>query len=246
MAMATCRECEAEVSTEAESCPNCGATDPVPGLPPGRAPHTGPWDDWVRFQLQKRSPEEIADVLAEHGAHPDAALKEVERQQQLMESESRRRSKRSRSRGSGEGVPIAKILGFGGATLLLIGAFLPLVSLPLVGEINYVHNGRGDGILIVALAVIAAAEVAYDRYIWVAITGALASGLMIFTYVNLQSRLADTQEQVAQELSGNPFRGMADTMVQSIQLEWGWAVLILGVVCLFASAIMYAKNPNSR
>jgi hypothetical protein len=33
---------------------------------------------------------------------------------------------------------------------MAVGAFCPLVHLPIVGSINYVMGGRGDGIYIVA------------------------------------------------------------------------------------------------
>jgi hypothetical protein len=40
------------------------------------------------------------------------------------------------------------------------------------------------------------------------------------------------------ELKDNPFRGLADVAVQSVQLEWGWAVLVIGIVLLIAVAAM--------
>jgi hypothetical protein len=46
-----------------------------------------------------------------------------------------------------------QLLGILGSAILFIGVFMPIVKLPAVGEINYFHNGRGDGV-IVLLAVI--------------------------------------------------------------------------------------------
>ena len=40
------------------------------------------------------------------------------------------------------------------------------------------------------------------------------------------------------ELRGNPFRGLADMTLQSVQLQWGWALLIIGAVLIIASAAM--------
>jgi hypothetical protein len=40
------------------------------------------------------------------------------------------------------------------------------------------------------------------------------------------------------DLKDNPFRGLADVAVQSIQLQWGWAVLVIGIVLLVAAAAM--------
>jgi hypothetical protein len=34
--------------------------------------------------------------------------------------------------------------------------------------------------------------------------------------------------QMDDQLTGNPFRGLADMAYNSIQMQWGWAVLLLG------------------
>lgn len=31
------------------------------------------------------------------------------------------------------------------------------------------------------------------------------------------------------DLAGNPFRGLADITIQSVQLQWGWALLVVGL-----------------
>ncbi|MGB8989707.1 MAG: hypothetical protein WCC37_24130, partial [Candidatus Sulfotelmatobacter sp.] len=38
-----------------------------------------------------------------------------------------------------------QILAILGALLLFVGVFLPIVSMPIVGSLNYFHNGQGDG-----------------------------------------------------------------------------------------------------
>ena len=37
---------------------------------------------------------------------------------------------------------------------MAIGVFLPLLSMPIVGSINYFQNGRGDGVIVLVLAAI--------------------------------------------------------------------------------------------
>jgi len=48
-------------------------------------------------------------------------------------------------------------VGMTGAVLLAMGAFAPLVSAPMLGTINYVRNGNGDGVVILVIAAIALA-----------------------------------------------------------------------------------------
>jgi hypothetical protein len=43
-----------------------------------------------------------------------------------------------------------QLLGIIGSAILFIGVFMPIVKLPVVGEMNYFHNGRGDGVIILA------------------------------------------------------------------------------------------------
>jgi hypothetical protein len=43
------------------------------------------------------------------------------------------------------------------------------------------------------------------------------------------------REEMETSLRDNPFRGLADMAANSIQLEWGWGILLLG-----AGLMMYA------
>jgi hypothetical protein len=40
------------------------------------------------------------------------------------------------------------------------------------------------------------------------------------------------------ELAGNPFRGIADMAIQTIQLQWGWVVLIIGSALLITAGMI--------
>jgi hypothetical protein len=70
------------------------------------------------------------------------------------------------------------------------------------------------------------------------ITGFGAAGVLAFTFFNFQSELKQLKTQMQTDLKDNPFRGVADVAVQSIQLQWGWAVLVIGIVLLVAAAAM--------
>ena len=49
------------------------------------------------------------------------------------------------------------------------------------------------------------------------------------------------KKQMELELADNPFRDLADIALQSVQLQWGWALLIVGSVLLIVSAAMKDK-----
>jgi hypothetical protein len=46
------------------------------------------------------------------------------------------------------------------------------------------------------------------------------------------------------KLAGNPFRGIADVAMQSVQIQWGWAVLIVGAGFLIAAAMICDKRSS--
>jgi hypothetical protein len=50
--------------------------------------------------------------------------------------------------------------------------------------------------------------------------------------------MSQATTQLDTELKDNPFRGLADLAVQSVQLQWGWAVLVIGIVFLIVAAAM--------
>src|SRR5262245_21272687 len=131
-----------------------------------------------------------------------------------------------------------QLLGILGSVLLFIGVFMPIVKLPIVGEMNYFSNGRGDGVLVLVLAVtsLALALFRWYRELWITALGAAA--VMAFTFFNLQSKIGEMKATMDTDLKDNPFRGVADLFVQSVQLQWGWAVLVIGVGLLIAAAAM--------
>lgn len=138
-----------------------------------------------------------------------------------------------------------------GAAILFVGVFTPIVSFPIVGNMNYFQNGRGDGVIVLLLAVISVFLALSRRYGGLWLTGGDSMAVLIFTFANFQLRLGSAKEEVAKQLAGNPFRGLAEVAMQTVQLQWGWAILIVGTVMLFIAAAMNGgstrpvERPNS-
>lgn len=130
-----------------------------------------------------------------------------------------------------------QVLGIAGAVILFIGAFCPLITAPIIGSISYVHNGTGDGIFVIILAVISLVLAIVKKYKWLLFTGSAALLLVGFTFINFRMRMSEAQEKMDQDLADNMFKGLSDVFMNSVQLSWGWAILIIGVSCLIASGI---------
>jgi zinc-ribbon domain len=131
-----------------------------------------------------------------------------------------------------------KLLGLAGAAVLFVGVFIPILSVPIVGSINYFQNGRGDGVIIVVFALLAALFSARRAYRLLWIPGLACLALLVYTFISVQSKLAEAKAAMTADLADNPFKGVAEAIAGSIQLQWGWAVLVLGAVLLLVAAVM--------
>lgn len=74
-------------------------------------------------------------------------------------------------------------------SIMAFGAFAPIVRFPIIGTINYVHGGRGDGLFILFLSavIMCCALNGYRRI--VAAVGIVAATVMFATVVRLLEAL---------------------------------------------------------
>lgn len=129
------------------------------------------------------------------------------------------------------------VLALAGAALLFVGAFLPLVSVPLLGSINYFRNGTGDGVIIVLVALAAAVLALRRQYAWLVVPGAAAVSLLGATGITLFQLLKEVRDFAA--LLDNPYlEDMRQAAAQAFQVQWGLAVMVLGAVCVLGAGVL--------
>lgn len=130
------------------------------------------------------------------------------------------------------------IIGVMGSIVLFIGVFTPILSVPVIGSLNYFQNGKGDGVIILILAVLSLVFALRKNYKGMWITGFASLCVIGFTFMNIQMKMSEIKKQMDIDLAGNPFRGIADMALQSFQIQWGFAILLIGAgVVLIAAAI---------
>lgn len=139
-----------------------------------------------------------------------------------------------------------QLTGLAGAGTLLVGVFSPLISMPFMGTINYFHNGKGDGTLVLVLVAISVALVLARQFKWLWLTGLGSLGIIAMSFFSFQRSMSEMQQKMNDQLAGNPFRGFADMAMQSVQLQWGWALLVLGAGLLLAGAGMNETHKVDR
>jgi hypothetical protein len=138
------------------------------------------------------------------------------------------------------------------AAVMALGAFCPIVSLPIVGSMNYVKGGQGDGIFVLggSAAIVACVTFGYRRT-----TGLLAAAallMMVTALVGFAAKMGEAQHEFAKDKGA--FGGLGRLLVNSVGLEWGWILLIGGALAImifafvspFDSAIAAEASPPGR
>jgi ketosteroid isomerase-like protein len=70
-------------------------------------------------------------------------------------------------------------------------------------------------------------------------------GLSLFTLVNFVIRMSELREQMKAQLATNPLSGLADLAMNSVQLQWGWAILMLGGSLVVAGGAIRGDGNSS-
>lgn len=140
-----------------------------------------------------------------------------------------------------------QITGLVGANLLIVGLFLPIVEIPLLGNRNFFEvenfNGALDysltgiayGILGLALASNILVLLNYCRGLL--ITSLIAMG--VFALVLKQ--LKDLSERIHENTVASILMNITGTTVDENNLRWGWAVLLFSVLLLITASFLKAQ-----
>src|SRR3954468_2642092 len=124
----------------------------------------------------------------------------------------------------------SRILGLIGGALIIIGIFLPLVTVTFGGEsqsgsfFDAIKAGSWEGYVVLLCGIASIALAAMRKYRFLLITGIISLGVIILNFINFKSSIAKGLGQSAESL---------ESMGVSISTQWvGWLVLILGGLLL--------------
>ncbi|MBA4161688.1 MAG: hypothetical protein C0515_06360 [Novosphingobium sp.] len=107
---------------------------------------------------------------------------------------------------------------------------------------NFFANGKGDGVFLIVLALVALGLALTGRTRHVLWPGLLSLAFLAYKFVGFQSTMSEMKSKMDSELAGNPFRGLAEAAMSSVQLQWGWVVLLAGAGLLTYAGWMERKN----
>jgi hypothetical protein len=133
-----------------------------------------------------------------------------------------------------------KILALVGVVVIIIGLFLPIMNLPIVGSMNMLlpgTGGVGDGIFILVFALIAGglALVGQVKHV---VWPALASlGFIAWKFFEFKGAIDQGYDQVAAQSGG--MESATAAFGEAVQMNYlGWAVLCIGSLILLVAGIM--------
>lgn len=72
---------------------------------------------------------------------------------------------------STEDLNLRGIIGLLGAFFLFAGVFCPIISVPIMGSMNYFQNGKIDGVFVIVAAVVAGLLCLAGGYRWLLLPG---------------------------------------------------------------------------
>ena len=136
-----------------------------------------------------------------------------------------------------------QIFGYGSSALLILGTFMPIVSLPMVGTLTYFANGQGDGWLVLVCAAAAIVLTALRKFKFVWIPGGIALILLIVVFARIMGVINEARAAL-DNLEGNPFKGLAESLVGSVQIQFGWIVLVIGALGLVVGPFLKFTKPS--
>lgn len=112
-----------------------------------------------------------------------------------------------------------------GLILVVVGSFLPLVHVPIIGNWNFWKLDQRLAIMCYLLAAMALGGIATNNTRFVKIIGVLFIILFSFT-------ILATKYQAFSYFSFLPFKSWTETLASTVKLKWGWAVEFLGAIIM--------------
>lgn len=135
-----------------------------------------------------------------------------------------------------------QLVGLTGGVVLLLGIFLPIVSMPIAGSISIFSSGRIDGYILLGLVIVSLILAFINNIKPLRITGGVSLLIVVIDFIYLLYKLNSIKGDVADKLKDNPFGGMAEAMMSTVQIQYGWVFLFIGSLLLVYAA--FAKVAN--
>jgi len=89
-----------------------------------------------------------------------------------------------------------QLLGLIGSAVLFVGVFAPIISVPIMGNMNYFQNGKGDGTIVLVLVTVSLILILLKKFKGLWFTGLGSMAILAFTFINFQMKMSDVKTQM--------------------------------------------------
>jgi hypothetical protein len=141
---------------------------------------------------------------------------------------------------------IIQALGFIGIAITILGIFSPAMTAPVVGTLSYFRNGAAEAVALLLLTAFSTIFLVKRHYSWLYGSSVWAFLLVGGTFLHYQSAISDMKASIDRDLTGNPFRGIADAAMAGTGLSWGWIFLFLGTGLVVAHAYFHKHKLDKQ
>ncbi len=134
---------------------------------------------------------------------------------------------------------VSKLTALGGALLLAVGAFLPLVVVPKRGGVTLLAvEGGWGGYVILALAAVGAGLALLGRTRWAALPGVAALGVVAYAFIRASTEIERARLQLGRGIGDDPIGQIRNLVRVNSTYSYGWAVLVIGALALVAAGVL--------
>jgi len=134
---------------------------------------------------------------------------------------------------------LQKILAIAGSLLLVVAPFAPFISAPIFGRMTLFQQGKGDGVvlLVVALAALIFSVVGHYGFLWASgALGLFEIGNLFYFFFH---RLPEALDSYKREAKDNVFGSIGQISLSNVDPDWGAIVLLLGTLTTLGVAISF-------
>lgn len=139
-----------------------------------------------------------------------------------------------------------QIIGIIGSILLILGVFIPLVKIPLVGGISFYDNSKLEAIIVILIAVISIFLVVAKRYILLWFSGfallAVVSVRGIQVIRKLYSARSTAEKILGEKLTAKLTKKLTNVAIEHVHISWGLIFLIVGAILIILCAFLATKG----
>jgi len=138
--------------------------------------------------------------------------------------------------------PIQRILAIAGSLLLVVAPFAPFLSAPILGRITLFQQGKGDGVILLVVALGALGSALLGRYGFLWVSGSIGAfeigNLFLFFYHRLPEVIDNYRRQTKDNILGS----IGEITLSNVDPDWGALVLLLGTLMSLGVAIRSGLN----